>query len=294
MYFNSTGFNNTAMGAEALYVNTTGCYNTATGRYALYVNTTGQQNTATGEEAMAQNTTGSFNTAVGLGALYATTTSANNTTVGCRAGDSYNMGWNNTLIGANTDVNGTGMFNAIAVGESAFATNNNQARIGNSSINSIGGYANWTNISDGRVKKNISDNVPGLSFINKLQPITYHLDLDAADRIIHRLPVTGKDGKPIPVSTFETDARRAKEQIVYSGFIAQDVEKAAKEAGYDFSGVDAAKNDKDLYGLRYAEFVVPLVKAVQELSKQNEELKKQNEELLRRMEKLESLLLSKK
>ena len=40
---------------------------------------------------------------------------------------------------------------------------------------------------------------------------------------------------------------------------------------YDFSGVDAAKNDKDLYGLRYAEFVVPLVKAVQELSKMNDE-----------------------
>jgi len=38
---------------------------------------------------------------------------------------------------------------------------------------------------------------------------------------------------------------------------------------YDFSGVDVPKNDKDLYGLRYADFVVPLVKAVQELSKMN-------------------------
>ena len=34
--------------------------------------------------------------------------------------------------------------------------------------------------------------------------------------------------------------------------------------GYDFSGVDKPKNDKDFYGLRYAEFTVPLVKAVQE------------------------------
>ena len=33
---------------------------------------------------------------------------------------------------------------------------------------------------------------------------------------------------------------------------------------FDFSGVDPPKNEKDLYGLRYAEFVVPLVKAVQE------------------------------
>jgi hypothetical protein len=35
--------------------------------------------------------------------------------------------------------------------------------------------------------------------------------------------------------------------------------------GFDFSGVEKPKNEKDLYGLRYAEFVVPLVKAVQEL-----------------------------
>ena len=50
------------------------------------------------------------------------------------------------------------------------------------------------------------------------------------------------------------------------------MEKAAKSLNYDFSGVDAAKNDKDLYGLRYAEFVVPLVKGVQELSKENDSL----------------------
>ena len=48
---------------------------------------------------------------------------------------------------------------------------------------------------------------------------------------------------------------------------------------YDFSGVDAAKNDKDLYGLRYAEFVVPLVKAVQELSAKNDDLQKQIDDL---------------
>ena len=61
--------------------------------------------------------------------------------------------------------------------------------------------------------------------------------------------------------------------------------------------MDAAKNDKDLYGLRYAEFVVPLVKAVQELSSQNEKLKSQNDDqqkvnadLERRIEKLEALL----
>ena len=44
------------------------------------------------------------------------------------------------------------------------------------------------------------------------------------------------------------------------------MEETAKALGYDFSGVDAPKNDKDFYGLRYGTFVVPLVKAVQELA----------------------------
>src|SRR5258706_10860710 len=94
---------------------------------------------------------------------------------------------------------------------------------------------------------------------------------------------------------------RAKEKIIYSGFVAQDVEKAAKETDYDFSGVDAPKNDKDLYGLRYADFVVPLVKAVQELDEnqnskfktQNDaivELQKENNDLKERLAKLEEMM----
>src|SRR6185436_1225671 len=88
-----------------------------------------------------------------------------------------------------------------------------------------------------------------------------------------------KDGKVIHPTQRELNAKKAKEQVVYTGFAAQDVEKAAKELNYDFSGVDAARNEKDLYGLRYAEFVVPLVKAVQELSKKNDDLQKQISEL---------------
>ena len=45
---------------------------------------------------------------------------------------------------------------------------------------------------------------------------------------------------------------------------AQEVEAAATVTGFDFSGVDKPQNETGLYGLRYAEFVVPLVKAVQE------------------------------
>jgi len=41
-----------------------------------------------------------------------------------------------------------------------------------------------------------------------------------------------------------------------------------------------------VYGIRYAEFVIPLVKAVQELSKENDELKS-------RLDKIEQILAQK-
>jgi trimeric autotransporter adhesin len=85
--------------------------------------------------------------------------------------------------------------------------------------------------------------------------------------------------------TDDNDAEQSssdQEAIRYTGFIAQEVEKVANETGFDFSGVDEPKNDQDLYGLRYAEFVVPLVKAVQEQQAIIERLEKRIAELERR------------
>ena len=286
--FNTIGSYNTATGSQALLANQTGSYNTAYGSNALlqssaseniaygvnalYWNTSGTKNSAIGNGALFHNTTSSFNTAVGYAALANTTESYYNTAVGFLAGNLHNNGWNNVFIGANADVNGEDYYNAVAIGESALCTGVSQVRLGNSATNSIGGYANWTNISDVRVKKNIKENVPGLAFINKLKPITYNLDLDAADKITQPPAKKDKDGKLTAPSQLEINARNAKQQVIYTGFAAQDVEKAAKELNYDFSGVDAAKNSKDLYGLRYSDFVVPLVKAVQELSQKVEKL----------------------
>jgi predicted RNase H-like nuclease (RuvC/YqgF family) len=63
---------------------------------------------------------------------------------------------------------------------------------------------------------------------------------------------------------------------------------------YEFSGVDIPDNDKDLYTLRYSEFVVPLVKAVQEqqdeiraLKSENNQLKHQLAAFEKRLQKLE-------
>ena len=62
--------------------------------------------------------------------------------------------------------------------------------------------------------------------------------------------------------------------MIYTGFVAQDVEAAAKKINYDFSGVD--KTGK-IMGLRYSEFVVPLVKAMQEQQAMITTLQKQVE-----------------
>ena len=55
-----------------------------------------------------------------------------------------------------------------------------------------------------------------------------------------------------------------------TGFVAQDVEQAAAETGYEFSGIHKPETADGLYSITYSEFVVPLVKAVQELSKLND------------------------
>lgn len=270
LYQNTTGSFNSAFGQSALTSNTTGSSNTGIGQESLYDNTTGNENTALGSLSLNSNSTGSWNTAIGNKALFSNTAQDKNTAIGWSAGDGQQSAAS-TYVGfnahASTVVNGS-----MALGINATVTASNQVRVGTSAITSIGGYVNWSNVSDGRVKKNVKANVPGLSFINKLKPVTYTLNLDAADKII------GNKGDQ-PVDKINKKDRTAKEAVVYSGFIAQDVEKLAKELNYEFSGVDAAKNDHDLYGLRYAEFVIPLVKAVQELSQQNEVLRREVDEL---------------
>ena len=139
--------------------------------------------------------------------------------------------------------------------------------------------ANWTNVSDKRFKKNVQENVPGLSFITKLKPVTYSLDLDA----IHGYLKT-------PDNIRKPETETEKKQEIQTGFIAQDVEKAANELGFEFSGVDKPKNNQDYYGLRYAEFVVPLVKAVQEQQQIIEQQQVKINSLEKRLAKIEALL----
>lgn len=276
---------NVAFGFDALKVNNNlADFNTAIGSSALPANTSGEYNTGIGYGALISNTTGTRNTGVGFVSLQINN-GEGNTAVGHASLAFHTLGSFNSALGIYADINNNGYSNTTVLGANAIATASNQVRIGDAGVTSIGGQVSWTTLSDGRAKKNIKTNVPGLAFINKLKPVTYNLDETAVDRIIQREPVKTRDGADIQLPDVISEARKAKEKIVYTGFVAQEVERAAKELDYDFSGVDAPKNDKDLYGIRYADFVVPLVKAVQELSAENEALRN-------RLEKIEQLLAS--
>jgi hypothetical protein len=185
-----------------------------------------------------------------------------NSFIGQNSGHSNTTGNYRTALGASANSLGTNLDNSTGLGFNADCYAPNQVRIGNSSVTSIGGYSNWTNVSDARFKTHISEDVKGLEFITQLRPVSYQIDLAAIQDFLQK-----NHGEP---DTATWQGKLDKAEIRYSGFIAQEVEAAMKESGYDFSGVDAPKNEGDFYGLRYAEFVVPLVKAVQELTEKVE------------------------
>ena len=245
-----TGFGegeaNTAIGYETLRDLTTGGYNVAMGMHALRINNTGNSNIGLGYQSLTNNGSGSNNVAIGNQSLITNTT-----------------GNYNTVIGSGADVSQGDLTNATAIGYGAKATKSNQVFIGNADVTSIRSFSYLSTISDARIKKNVQNNVPGLNFINKLQPVTYNLDYSA----INNLQKTS-----VPQENQLAATRADQNSPLYTGFIAQDVEKAAQSIGYDFDAIDVNKNNSnDLYGLKYTEFIAPLVKAVQELSEQNDE-----------------------
>jgi hypothetical protein len=281
LYANTTGSQNTANGFEALDSNTTGYWNTANGYESLSLNTIGVENTANGAYALFSNIIGVENTANGAYALFSNITGHYNTANGYRALYSNTKGNYNTALGYSADVSAVGLTNAMALGWAALVNAKNKVVIGNTQVNVIGGQVGWSTFSDGRFKSNIKENVPGLTFINKLRPVTYKLELKKFDKFLGK-----KDGL---INSMQADYA-VSEKKVHTGFVAQDVEKASDEIHYDFDGVNHPQNEKDNYSLVYADFVPSLVKAVQELSTQNDELKKQNDDLAQRLAKLEAMM----
>jgi len=287
LYSNTTGDDNTANGAFALQDNVSGNSNTACGVGSLGSNISGHSNSASGRWALLSNTTGYYNCAIGFSAADGTTTGFQNTVVGANSFSANTTGNYNTAIGYNTGPYSTAQFNTTCLGIDATATSNDAVRIGNTYVNSIGGFQNWTNISDGRFKVNVKENIPGLNFILHLRPVSYQLDREKINETIGVNERRRQIKKENPDVEFLTGNPYSE---VTTGFIAQEVEQAAQNAGFEFSGVDTPDNERDLYGLRYAEFVVPLVKAVQEQQEMIDTLKTENVALKKAVEEFEQRL----
>jgi len=281
---NTSGNQNTAIGERSLEDNDVGYFNTGLGAVALGDNTSGYLNTAVGVGAMRRNTTGNSNTAVGLSALRRNTTGTENTAIGVNALSGTISGNYNTALGAGAEC-GNAFVNATAIGANANASASNRIRIGDAAILRIEANVAVTVTSDGRFKKNVREkDVKGIEFIKKLRPVVYNFDGEQYTNF-----VTKNMPDSIRKSFFNKDFSKAN-NTRQSGFIAQEVEKAAKESGYNFNGVYAPENENDNYSIAYSTFVVPLVKAAQEQQQMIEDqqnliegLKKTSEDLTEKL-----------
>lgn len=125
--------------------------------------------------------------------------------------------------------------------------------------------------SDERIKYDIKESILGLEFINKIKPVSYKY------KIRDTIYTTGSNGDEVKIE--KTGVRP------HYGFIAQQVKEALGDN--DFAGY-IYEPSLDEHALRYDEFISPMVKAIQELSKENDYLKKKLEE---KDKQLENILL---
>ena len=178
---------------------------------------------------------------------------ANNTFMGIDAGTSVTTGANNLLLGHDAGTsNGAGgvmqdgISNKIVLGDNAITTANIQV--------------DWTVHSDRRDKTDIEPFTHGLSWINKLNPVTYRWD----NRTDY------ENGTP--------DGTHKKPKLNL-GLIAQDEHEVEKEHGYgdtlDNMLVSDLSDDGENYGMKYSKLVPILINAVKELSAEVEQLKSQ-------------------
>jgi len=277
-YYNTTGSDNLFSGVQSGYFNTTGSFNQFSGFRSGFSNTTGLANQFSGLQSGYNNTTGTQNQFSGYGSGFRNTTGNDNTAVGFQSGYFNTTGSENTALGINSGPapGFTGLSNTLALGSAATVFANNTIQLGNSLITALRCRVGLTVTSDARFKYAVQADVPGLAFVTRLRPVTYRFDqakLAAFERTGALPPGFGPPDPRAPLR---------------SGFLAQDVEAAARALGYAFDGVHAPANARDYYGLDYAQFVVPLVQAVQELSQEVDALKYQNAALQARAERAEA------
>ena len=172
-----------------------------------------------------------------------------NTAIGRSAGEQVTSGTNNTLLGRNAGRAGSP--------SGAITTQSNQICLGDDNVTDFFCKQSTIQTSDVRDKTDVTDFKHGLSWIEKLRPITYRWDMRSKY----------VDGKP--------DGSK-KETRINLGFIAQEVLEIEKEHGFA-SDKDMMllvnENDDGNYGMKYDRVVPILVNAIKELAAEVKALK---------------------
>ncbi len=270
LFANTTGYANVAVGVSALGKNTEGIGNVGMGPNALQDNTTGDDNMAIGNQSNRLNVGGGGNVSIGSYSLWNNVAGNYNTAIGMYALRNTTGNYN-TAIGYEADVP-AGMTEATAIGYNAVAYVSNSVTIGRVGLAGVYAYATYNNISDARFKEQVQENVPGLELIKRLKPVTYHLNARMLDGHIK--------GKPVA----DSETYQHAYNKLHTGFLAQDVEAICKELGFDFDAVSKPENERGHYSLSYSQFIMPLVKAVQEQQEMIERQQAENTALQQRLE----------
>lgn len=263
----------TAVGNGALAATTTAYQSTAVGNNALTALTQGLANTAVGYNAAKKVTLGGYNIAIGSEALPNVTTGDYNVAVGYNSASGVVSGSGNTFIGYGTGSISANTNSAVAVGYSAGTgmqgtgctsigresgaggpfTGDNlttigylavpsgagaayEITLGNSSVLTLRYYGTLVSLSDARDKTNIQPLVPGLDFINRLNPVSFDWNM--------------RDG--------------GKVGIADTGFLAQDLQSCQTPTESIPSLVFTGNPDR--LEASYVKLIPVMVKAIQELT----------------------------
>lgn len=280
-----SGYYNIAIGGDALGSASTGAsYNIAIGQDALKTATNPGGSVAIGYQAADSVTSGSEIVAIGQSALAALVGNGSSVAVGTFAGQAA-TGDANTLIGNRAGINLTTGANNVGVGNSVFSTStvtgnfnvaigetaastltsgsnniilgynatsssatvSNEITLGNSSIATLRCQVTTiTALSDARDKKDVQDIPLGVSFIQRLHPVSFVWNT--------------RDGGKVDVPEF--------------GFIAQELQQAQRDHGVTLPGLVHDINPERLEAAP-GTLIPVLVKAVQELQAQIDDLKRQ-------------------
>ena len=238
-----------------MFNNVGGAHNTAVGYLALHTSTSGNNHTAFGQEALHKVTTGSNNQGIGRDAGSEITTGDNNVCLGTAAGDGITTGDSNVCVGYNAGAVTTGdnqLYIARGNGNQGTDAVWLYGTATGTIVNGDNGTA-FTQTSDRRIKKNITDYDKGLEEIDKIKLRNFeYRSFEELDDDVKAL----NDGKGLNV---------IGKPGTHAGVIAQEIEEIFPNDVQDMDdGTKVVTADE----MHWA-----LIKAVQELSAEVEALK---------------------